>query len=279
VTYLVQSNEKHWSNMYVLGMSFIDLFIGSFVLPLRFVNAFVNPLSPKLCTALYIGEVCAMGSVIYAITFMIYTRLYALKSPSSNIHCRYPIILLITSWIILFLFYGIPFMTNYFTLITSTGLNVTDYCKTYSSSISHPPWMSYTEIGMIYFCPFLCIAIGLRFLIHHLYQPKPLRLDINQRKCYLERKQLTRHVVILTLTFILLWLPWIIIRIIFIFYNPTQIRNALQITYYILLLKCALFPILYASTNSSFRCSFAIYRHTRITTNNRIWTINEPCRS
>jgi hypothetical protein len=89
---------------------------------------------------------------------------------------------------------------------------------------------------------------------------------------------MTRHVVILGITFLFLWLPWIIIRILIVFHNTTEIQRALQITYYILILKSALFPILYASTNSSFRASFAIYRHKRVTTNNRVWTVNKHSR-
>lgn len=259
-------------------MAFLDLFIGGFVLPMRFVSAYGNPLTSRLCAALSIGESCVMASIIYAITFMIYTRLFDLKQISRNIYRRYLIILLIISWIIFFLFYGIPFMTNYSSYlltITSSDSNITSYCTTYTTSIYHPLWMSYIEIVIIYSIPLLSILIGLIFLLNHLCQARPKRLDIIQRKKYLEQKQLTWHVVILSITFSILWLPWIIIRIIIIFYNTYNIQRSLQITYYILILKSVLFPILYASTNSSFRGSFAIYKHKRITMNNRVWTINE----
>ncbi|CAF0930691.1 unnamed protein product [Rotaria sp. Silwood1] len=278
VTYFVRANGKHWSNMYVLGMAFIDLFIGSFVLPMRFISAYGSPLTSKLCAALSIGESCALASVIYAIGFMVYTRLYDLKKTSLNIRRRHLIILLLLSWIVLFLFYGVPFMSNYSSYlltVTSSTTNITSYCTTYTTSIYHPTWMAYTEIGIIYSLPFLCIFIGLIFLISHLCQPRPIRLDKIQRKQYREQKQMTRHVVILSITFLVLWLPWITIRILIIFHNTKEIQRALQITYYILILKSVVFPILYASTNSSFRGSFAIYRHKRITTNNRVWTVRE----
>src|SRR5271163_1690660 len=79
VTYLVRGQGRHWSNVFVLGMALIDLFIGSFILPMRFVSAYGSPLTSKLCAALTIGESCALASVIYAILFMVYTRLYDLK--------------------------------------------------------------------------------------------------------------------------------------------------------------------------------------------------------
>jgi hypothetical protein len=258
-------------------MAFIDLFIGSFVLPMRFISAYGNPLTSKLCAALSIGESCALASVIYSIVFMVYTRLYDLKKPSIKIHRRYLIIILLTSWIIFFLFYGIPFMTNYssyLVTIKSSTSNITSYCATYTASIYHPPWMAYIEIVIIYSVPFLSIFIGLYFLIHHLRQRRPKGLDLIQRKYYLEQKKMTWHVVILSLTFSFLWLPWIIFRIIIIFQNTKQIQQALQITYYILIFKSVIFPILYASTNSAFRGSFAIYRHKRITMNTRVWTVN-----
>jgi len=138
--------------------------------------------------------------------------------------------------------------------------------------------MAYIEIGIIYLFPFLSIFIGLSFLIHHLCQRRPRGLDLIQRKYYLARKKMTWHVVILSLTFIFLWLPWVIFRIIIIFQHTKQIQQALQITYYILIFKSVLFPILYASTNSAFRASFAIYRHKRITMNARVWTVNEDFR-
>ena len=150
---MVRADGKHWSNMFVLGMAFIDLFIGGFVLPMRFISAYGSPLTPKLCAALGIGESCALAAVIYAILFMIYTRLYSLKQPPPNVHRRYLILVLLTSWVILFLFYGIPFMTNYSSYlitITSSTSNITSYCTTYTTSIYHPPWMAYTEIGVIY---------------------------------------------------------------------------------------------------------------------------------
>jgi hypothetical protein len=257
-------------------MAFIDLFIGGFVLPMRFISAYGNPLTSKLCAALTIGESCALASVIYAILFMVYTRLYDLKKTTKNIHRRYLIIILLISWIIFFLFYGIPFMTNYSEyLLPQTSSNITTYCTTYTTSIYHPPWMAYTEIGMIYSFPFLTIFFGLCFLIYYLCQRKPKGLDSIQRKYYREEKQMTWHVVILSSTFLVLWLPWVIIRILFIFYNTKQIQHVLQITYYILIFKSVIFPILYASTNTSFRGSFAIYRHRRITMNNRVWTLNK----
>jgi hypothetical protein len=256
-------------------MAFIDLFIGGFVLPMRFLSAYVNPLTSRLCVALSVGESCAIASVIYSILLMVYTRLYSIKQTSINIQRRYLIIILLASWIIFFLFYGIPFIINDSSfLLTMTTSNMTSYCTTYTTSIYHPLWMSYTEIGMIYSVPFLLILIGLCFLMPHLCQPRPRKLDFIQRKSYLEQKQMTRHVVILSLTFLLLWLPWIIIRVVFIFQNTKQIQRALQISYYILILKSVFFPLLYASTNSSFRGSFAIYRHKRITTNNRLWTVH-----
>lgn len=85
---------------------------------------------------------------------------------------------------------------------------------------------------------------------------------------------MTRHVVILGITFYLLGLPWIILRIIFVFKTNDQIQHGLHVTYYILIFKSVIFPILYASTNASFRGSFAIYRHQRITMNNRVWVTN-----
>jgi hypothetical protein len=263
--------------MFVLGMAFIDLFIGCFVLPMRFVSAYGSPLTPKLCAALSIGESCAIAAVIYAILFMIYTRIYSLKHPLVVIHRRYLILLLLSSWTILFLFYGIPFMTNYssyLVTIASATSNSTSYCTTYTSSIYHPPWMAYTEIGIIYSLPLIFIFCGVIYLIYNLCQRQPRRLELGERKIYYKQRQMTWHVFILSITFIILWLPWISVRILIIFDNIPKIQTALQITYYILILKCVLFPVLYASTNESFRGSFAIYRHQRITMNNRVWTIN-----
>lgn len=263
--------------MFVLGMAFIDLFIGGFVLPMRFESAYGNPLTLKLCAALSVGESCALASVIYAINFMVYTRLYDLKTKPNYIQRRYLILLLLTSWIIFFFFYGIPFIINYSSYVVkvvSTTTNVTYYCTTYITTVHHPQWMSYIEIGVIYTVPFLSITIGLIFLIHHLCQAKPRNMNKIQRQEYRYQKQVTWHVVILAITFIFLWLPWVIIRILVEFYTTSEIQRVLQITYYILVFKCAIFPILYASTNSSFRGSFAIYRHKRITTNDPVWTIN-----
>ena len=256
-------------------MAFIDLFIGGFVLPMRFVSAYSSPLTSKLCAALTIGESCALASVIYAILFMIYIRLYDLNKTGKDIRRRYLIIIVLTSWIIFFLFYGIPFMTNYSSyLLTQTSLNITTYCTTYTTSIYHPPWMSYTEIGIIYSFPFVMIFVGLCVLIYYLCQTQPKRRDSIQRKYYREQRQMTWHVTILSLAFVCLWLPWIITRILFTFTNTIQIQRALQITYYILVFKSVIFPILYASTNASFRGSFAIYRHRRILLSNRVWTLN-----
>ena len=138
ITYLVRADGKHWSNMFVLGMAFIDLFIGGFVLPMRFISAYGNPLTDKLCAALAVGESCAIAAVIYTIVFMIYTRLYNLKHPTTYIHRRFLVLLLLVSWLVFFLFYGIPFITNYpsylITLVSATS-NVTSYCTTYTTSI------------------------------------------------------------------------------------------------------------------------------------------------
>jgi uncharacterized membrane protein YqjE len=265
--------------MFVIGMAFIDLFIGGFVLPMRFISAYGSQLTSKLCAALGIGESCAIAAVIYAIVFMIYTRLYSLKQPTPTIPRRFIIFLFLTSWVIFFLFYGIPFITNYssyLVTITSTTSNITSYCTTYTTSVYHPSWMAYTEIGIIYSLPMLCICIGLSYLLHHLCQPRPRRLELAERKLYKERQQMTWHVFLLGLTFFCLWLPWITIRILIIFYNIHDTQRALQISYYILILKCVIFPILYASTNASFRGTFAIYRHQRITTNNLVWPVKQP---
>jgi hypothetical protein len=189
----VRGDGKHWSNIFVLGMAFIDLFIGGFVLPMRFISAYGSSLTPKLCAALAIGESCAMAAVIYAFVFMIYTRLYSLKQGSVDIRRRFLLLLLLCSWIILFLFYGIPFITNYTSYLlttTSTASNITSYCTTYTTSIYHPPWMSYTEIGFIYAFPLIFIFIGLIYLISYLCKPRPRRLEIAERKMYLEERQI-----------------------------------------------------------------------------------------
>lgn len=262
--------------MFVLSMAFIDLFIGGFVLPMRFISAYVNPLSSVLCSALTIGESCAIAAVIYSILFMIVIRLYSLKLVK-QIHRRYLILTILTSWLIFFCFYSIPFMTNYssYLVMTSTaGSNVTSYCTTYTSSISHPPWMSYTEIAVIYSIPLIVIFIGIVLLMNNLCQKRLIRMETNERKIYRQERQMTWHVLVLSITFLILWLPWISIRILIIFHNIPLIQRVLQITYYILILKSVLFPILYASTNSAFRGSFAIYRHQRITMNNRVWAVN-----
>ena len=264
--------------MFVLGLAFIDIFIGGFVLPVRFISAYGSPLTAKLCAALAIGESCAIGAVIYAITFMIYTRLYDLKRSNPEIRRLFLILLLVLSWLALFLFYGIPYMINYSTYllsITSPTTNLTTYCTTYSTSIYRPPWMAYTEIGIIYGAPLLLVFVGLVCLARHLCRPKPRRLEVNERKIYRAQRQMTWHVFLLGATFLCLWLPWISIRIIIIFDNRQQIQRILQITYYILILRSVLFPVLYASTNADFRGSFAIYRHQRITTNNQVWVANE----
>ncbi|CAF1091218.1 unnamed protein product [Adineta steineri] len=278
ITYFVRADGKHWSHIFVLGMAFIDLFIGSFVLPMRFISAYGDSLTSKLCTALTIGESCALASVIYTITYMVYTRLYDLNQRFTRIQRRYLILLILTTWIAIFLFYGIPLMINsssYLLIITSSSSNITSYCTTYTTSIYHPLWMVYTEIGLIYSIPLLFNFIGLLFLLHNLCQKRPRGLDAIERKHYVEKKKMTWHVIVLSLTFICLWLPWITIRILIIFDNTKQIQRALQIAYYVLILKSVLFPILYAATNSSFRGSFAIYKHKRITINNRVWTVNE----
>jgi hypothetical protein len=264
--------------MFVLGMAFIDLFIGGFVLPMRFISAYGSPLTPKLCAALAIGESCAIAAVIYAIVFMIYTRLYNLKQPTRNIHRGFVLLLLLSSWIIFFLFYGIPFMTNYSSYlltITSTTSNTTSYCTTYTTSIYHPLWMAYIEIGIIYSLPMLCIFVGLIYLLHNLCQPRPRKLEFAKRKIYIKQRQITWHVFLLGITFVCLWLSWIIIRIVIIFDNTYHIQRTLQITYYILIFKSLLFPIIYAATNASFRGTFAIYRHKRITINNVVWLKNQ----
>ena len=276
MTYVVRADGKHWSNMFVLGMAFIDLFIGGFVLPMRFLSAYVNPLTSRLCAALTIGESCALAAMIYAILFMIYTRLYSFKIVK-QIHRQYLILILLSSWLIFFCFYSIPFMVNYSTYlvtIPTTGSNVTSYCTTYTSSISHPPWMSYTEIAVIYSIPMMLIFLGSIFLLKNLCQKRLIRMEINERKLYRQERQMTWHVFALSITFLVLWLPWISIRILIIFHNIPSIQRLLQITYYILILKSVLFPLLYASTNSAFRGSFAIYRHQRITMNNRVWAVN-----
>ena len=206
---------------------------------------------------------------------MVYTRLFNLHWPNKRIPRHYLILLLIASWLIFVLFYVIPLLnTSSEDLRMRTTGNVTSYCSTYATSIAHPLWMNYVELIMIYLIPLSLILLGLIFLGKSFCQVKPKGLDLIQRKSYLERKKMTRHVLILSSTFLLLWLPWIILRIIFIWSNTKSIQHALQITYYILIVKCFIFPILYASTNASFRGSFAIYRHKRITMNNRVWTIN-----
>ena len=278
MTYIVRADGKHWSNMFVLGMALIDLYFGGFVLPMRFISAYGSPLTQKLCAALAIGESSAMGAAIYAILFMIYTRLYDLQQPQPDIRRRYLILLLFSSWIALFLFYGIPFMINYSSYllaITSPTLNTTSYCTTYTTSVYRPPWMAYTEIGAIYSIPILFIVIGLICLIRYLCQARPRRLEIAERKIYVQQRQMTWHVFLLGLTFLLFWLPWISMRIVIIFYSTRTLRRVLQITYYILVLKSVLFPILYAATNTAFRGSFAIYRHERIIMNNRVWSIHD----
>jgi di/tricarboxylate transporter len=134
--------------------------------------------------------------------------------------------------------------------------------------------MSYTEIGIIYSLPLILILIGTIYLLYYLCQRRTRRFELGERKKYRQQRKMTWHVFVLSITFILLWLPWISIRILIIFYNIPTIQRSLQIAYYILILKSAIFPILYASTNASFRGSFAIYRRQRITMNNRVWTVN-----
>ena len=259
-------------------MAFIDLFIGGFVLPMRFISSYGTSLTPKLCAALTIGESCAMAAVIYAVLMMISTRLYDLKQSKPDVRRRVLLGMLLVSWIVLFLFYGIPFMTNYDSYllpITSSVSNLTSYCSTYATSIYHPTWMAYTEIASVYCGPLLIICLGLFFLLRQLCQPRPRRMEVGERKIYTEQRKMTWHVFLLGVTFLCLWVPWISIRILLIFSNTRTVQRSLQITYYILLLKSVLFPILYASTNTAFRGSFAIYRHQRITLNNQVWTVNE----
>ncbi|CAF1651114.1 unnamed protein product [Adineta ricciae] len=262
-------------------MAFIDLFIGGFVLPMRFISAYGNPLTDKLCAALAVGESCAIAAVIYTIAFMIYTRLYNLKHPTTYIHRRFLILLLLVSWLVFFLFYGIPFITNYpsyLIILVSTTSNTTSYCTTYTTSIYHPLWMAYTEIGVIYGLPLFVIVIGLILLMKELCKRRPRKLEAPERKMYNNERKMTWHVFLLGATFVCLWFPWITVRIVIIFYNTHTIQRTLQITYYILTLKCVLFPLLYASTNASFRGSFAIYRHQRIVLNNRVWAVHNPNR-
>ncbi|CAF2071670.1 unnamed protein product [Rotaria magnacalcarata] len=148
--------------------------IGGFVLPMRFQSTYGSLLTSKLCAVLAIG-------------FMIYTRLYYLKNASTSFHRRYLIILLLVSWVASFIFYGIPFMTNnsidHFKVV-SPITNSVFYCTKYTISIHLSNSMVYTEIGIMYSLPFLCIFIGLLFLIRHLCQSKPIRLDKIQRKEY-----------------------------------------------------------------------------------------------
>lgn len=259
-------------------MALIDLFFGGFVLPMRYLSTYGNPLTQKLCAALAIGESCSMAATIYAILFMVYVRLYDLKEPKPEIHRRYLILLLFSSWVALFLFYGVPFMINYSSYLlpmTSVKLNTTRYCATYTTSVYRPPWMAYSEIGAIYSFPVLMIIIGVICLIQKLCRAKPRRVELTERKMYLEQRQMTWHVFLIALVFLGLWLPWISIRITIISFNILTLRRVLQITYYVLVLKSLVFPILYASTNSAFRGSFAIYRHQRITLNNRVWSVND----
>lgn len=267
--------------MFVLGMAFIDLFIGGFVLPMRFLSAYGSPLTAKLCTALTVGECCAMAAVIYAVVFMIYTRLYSLQQPTPDIRRHVLVLLLILSWLCLFLFYGIPFMINYSSyllIIVSKTSNMTSYCTTYTTSIYRPSWMAYTEIAVIYAVPLLLVTMGLVLLAQHLCRPRPKKLEPAEKKLYNREQRMTWHVFLLGATFICLWLPWIIIRIVIIFENTPAIQRALQFTYYVLIVKSVVFPILYAATNASFRGSFAIYRHRRIVMNNRVWAMHDPGR-
>lgn len=150
-------------------MAFIDLFIGCCVLPMRFVSAYGNPFTSKLCAGLAIGESFALASIIYLISFMMLIRIYDLRKSSNYIKRRYLILIILLLWLILFLFYGIPFLTNYsnyFTNIPSSS-NETSYCITYIKSIYHPPWMAYTEIVIIYSIPLLCICTSLVFLLNN----------------------------------------------------------------------------------------------------------------
>ena len=251
----------------------IDLLIGGLVLPLRFLSAYGNPFRWKLCATLIVGEAWAFASVICVLVVMIYTRLYTLKRPEQVICRRYLMLVLIIFWISLFLFYGIPFIIHGEEYLSPVS-NQISYCRPYIRSVVHPLWMAHTEIGIVYWFPFGCMAVGLSFLLHSLCQARPKGLSCLERKQYKEQRQMTWHVFLLGAVFVFLWTPWMTVRTVITFYHTRAMERALQITYYILIFKSILFPLLYAASNASFRGSFAIYRHRRITMNNRVWTTN-----
>lgn len=239
---------------------------------MRFLSAYGNPFTWKRCATLIVSEAWTFASVVYVLVLMIFTRLYNLMQPGQTIRRRYLMLVLVISWICLFLFYAIPFIARgeeYLTPISAL------YCGTYVHSVFHPLWMAYTEMGVVYWFPFGCMAVGLSVLLHSLCQSRPKGLNFDERKQYKDRRQMTWHVFLLGTAFLILWVPWMTLRTVINFHQTRKIQHALQITYYILIFKSILFPLLYASSNASFRGSFAIYRHRRITMNNRVWTINE----
>lgn len=259
-------------------MTLIDLLIGGFILPVRYINTYGNPLHKNFCVALVIGESCAMAEIIYSILLMIFTRIYDLKSSTQEIRRRTLFFMLILFWLIFFVFYGVPFIlqqSNYLIEKHTSASNVTSYCENYNTSINHPLWMMYIEIVFIYSIPTFLICYGNIRLIQNLCEKPPRKMEQGEYKKYLFRRQMTWHVFLLSIAFLVLWLPWVSIRILITFETTRTIRLVLRIFYYVFTFKSVLFPILYASTNSSFRGSFAIYRHYRIKMNNRVWSVHD----
>ncbi|CAF1278901.1 unnamed protein product [Didymodactylos carnosus] len=282
VTYFVRTEGKHWTHIFILSMAFIDLFIGSFVLPVRYMSVYSGQsINSRLCAALAIGESCAIAAVLYTIGILNFMRIYETFSQASLSVKRLLITaIILLTWIIFFLFYGIPYMTNYSSYLqTITSNNITEFCVHYTVGTYHPKWMEITEMIVVYVIPMLLILTSTGYLTRLLCIPRPKfqKTEKTERKKYQESVQTTWHVYILSLTLLCLWLPWIILRIMSFFYI-NQIQQALQITYYILIFKCVLFPLMYAGTNPSFRGSFALYRHKRVVMNNRVWVMNENFR-
>ncbi|CAF1196945.1 unnamed protein product [Didymodactylos carnosus] len=274
VTYFIRTKGTHWTQIFILAMSFIDLFIGSFVLPMRFMSAYSGQsMTSHLCIALVIGENCAMAAVLYAIGLLNCVRIYEIFGRTSSTITKRSLIVIIIllSWIIFFLFYGIPYMTNYSNYLrTTSSNNITHYCVSYMTSIYHPKWMEIIEVIVIFGIPILLTLTSIAYLTRLLCKPRPKfqKTEKIEKKKYQEYVQITWHVYILSFTFLSLWLPWIILKITLFFIYTYPIQQALQITYYILIFKCVLFPLIYAATNPSFRGTFAIYKHRRVLMSN-----------
>lgn len=267
ITFFVRGDKKIWSNLFVLALALIDFLIGILVLPLRFYRNDKKSISSTLCLILKIADSWAFSASVYTVLLMTLLYVCTWKSTLKNIRCLYIILLIATLWIHLLLLYTIPILAesqNLLKTAQSTQNDGTVYCATFLDSISRPSLMFYFEVGLLYTIPCLFISFELIYLMELIFKQKNRQNQINTRQPYRQHRSMHKHVFFIGLVFILFWLPWATLRTLHGFNLMNQNRSGVKIAYYIFMLKSIISPIVYASTNSSFRFSFAVYRHKRV---------------